>query len=139
MPAEVLLRAAVLASLALAPFFVLGALATPERLHMLQRPVVRLAGVDAKGPTVRAPREVRETLARPEARTADLGGSATTSEFDLDGNRYAVSAGAYGSPFTLGGTPVQSYIAPRRGCSSRSRRSASRSPIRRSAPPSADY
>lgn len=30
--------------LALAPFFVLGALATPERLHMLQRPVARLAG-----------------------------------------------------------------------------------------------
>jgi fucose 4-O-acetylase-like acetyltransferase len=30
--------------LALAPFFVLGALATPDRLRMLQRPVARLAG-----------------------------------------------------------------------------------------------
>ena len=38
--------------------------AESDRWQKVLERVLRLAGVDAKGPTVRAPREVRETLAR---------------------------------------------------------------------------
>jgi protease-4 len=38
--------------------------AEEDRLHKIVDRVMRLVGVDARGPTIRAPREIRETLAR---------------------------------------------------------------------------
>ena len=38
--------------------------AEDDRWHKIVDRVMRLVGVDARGPTIRAPREVRETLAR---------------------------------------------------------------------------